>query len=333
MGASNVEINTFTILRNGIDSNLEIIRDDRTGFYNVTKTAKLIGELMIEQPELYDASINKCNRARKWFETDSATKLMIECARITNLDNVRYDLKASTPKRFVGIYVHELLYNQFVTWLNPVYSMRVANLLRDYHKETIRVERSEIEVCVTPDCANRVSAIKHQDLCSKCFYKVNPKVVARPSCYKVKENTIMSSISAAIGSEIIRDKIITGSGCLRRPDGLIRLREGAHNIVIEIDENQHKHLGRANEDRRLCEIYNALGRRALTVVRFNPDRFNGLKNGLFIRCKTSGVLKVADDNRYTEAIDKLIEVIQNAMVTPPSEDTLVEVRLRFDHYT
>ena len=35
----------FTILKNGIDTRLEIIQDNETGFYNITKTAKMIADL------------------------------------------------------------------------------------------------------------------------------------------------------------------------------------------------------------------------------------------------------------------------------------------------
>ena len=36
----------FSILKNGIDSRLEIIRDNKTGCYNITKTAKMIAQLL-----------------------------------------------------------------------------------------------------------------------------------------------------------------------------------------------------------------------------------------------------------------------------------------------
>ena len=34
----------FTILKNGVDERLKIIRDNETEFYNITKTAKMIAK-------------------------------------------------------------------------------------------------------------------------------------------------------------------------------------------------------------------------------------------------------------------------------------------------
>jgi len=51
----------FSILKNGIDSRLEIIRDNKPGFYNITKTAKMIAKLLeAEKVGLNDEASSKC---------------------------------------------------------------------------------------------------------------------------------------------------------------------------------------------------------------------------------------------------------------------------------
>ncbi len=332
MSRPKIITNEFTILKNGFDSNIEIIRHDKTGFYNITKTAKMIAQVSTNCSSDVVINISKCKKICYWFENESTKQLMAECQRVSHLDVVRYELAKGTPKQFAGTYVHELLYDQFIMWLSPIYAMRIAAILRDFHKEVIQVITTQIQLCATPDCPTQANVLKYKGYCFDCFYRDNPyEPVIRN--YKVKETTIMDSIGTAIGhGHIVRDKVIGGSGCKRRPDGLIQLAGGDHNIVIEIDEHQHKSPGYVDEDQRIYEIYEALGSRALTVIRFNPDQFNGLDNGLFYKSESTGLVDVSDHDRYTHAVDKLIEIVRNAMDTPPVDpDSIVEIKLRFDH--
>lgn len=39
-------VEDFSTLKNAIDSQLEIIRHDDTGFYNITKTAKMVAKIL-----------------------------------------------------------------------------------------------------------------------------------------------------------------------------------------------------------------------------------------------------------------------------------------------
>ena len=48
MNFTKTTTNDFTILKNGVDERLEIIQHKETGYYNVTKTAKLIHTLKME---------------------------------------------------------------------------------------------------------------------------------------------------------------------------------------------------------------------------------------------------------------------------------------------
>ena len=125
----------FTILKNGIDERLEIIRDNETGFYNITKTAKMIAKLLeLEensknneprgiplgsnkmQKEVNNHGKSKNNKpagipagsnksikyARNWFSNNMTNEIIEECKRQTGLDIVHYELAKGTPKQFAG---------------------------------------------------------------------------------------------------------------------------------------------------------------------------------------------------------------------------------------
>ena len=185
----------FTILKNGIDTRLEIIQDNETGFYNITKTAKMIADLLKnegnsennevcrkvhgsnkiekeannegntennepggirpgsnkiqkeannegnsennELPRIRGGS-NKLERVYKWFENDTTQTLIDECKQQTRLDNVKYELAKGTPKRFAGTYVHKLLFDHFLAWLDPRYAIKISIILDSIHQDANR---------------------------------------------------------------------------------------------------------------------------------------------------------------------------------------------------
>ncbi len=107
-----------------------------------------------------------------------------------------------------------------------------------------------------------------------------------------------------------------------------------YNVVIEIDEHQHKRAGYLDEQIRVNEIFEALGKKPLTVIRFNPDRFNKLNNRLFSKTST-GSLEIMDQSRYDQAISELVAAVHQAINNPPIEskdesDSIKVVKLRFD---
>ena len=87
--SSNTASDRFSILTNGIDSRLKIIRDNKTGFYNITKTAKMILDLKDEASSDESAGIpadsNKLSRPRQWIENADTTKMIAECKELTYL--------------------------------------------------------------------------------------------------------------------------------------------------------------------------------------------------------------------------------------------------------
>jgi hypothetical protein len=195
----------------------------------------------------------------------------------------------------------------------------------------VRAYRCQIPSCTTQIASND----KYKGYCFSCFYINYPdEPIIRN--YKIKEKTIMNSITNILSDySINQDQIIAGSGCRRRPDGLIKLSN--HNIVIEIDEHQHKYYGQGYESSRNTEIYSALGNLPLTIIRFNPDSYkiNTEKHpGLFVT-HASRLLEIKDPARYEQAVTTLVTTIQKVIQEPPSEyknesDNIHTVWLRFD---
>jgi KilA-N domain/Protein of unknown function (DUF3627) len=131
----------FSILQNGIDSRLEIICDHDTGFYNITKTAKMIAKLLKsdsspkDDNNEYHASSGKCNKPSDFFKMASTDELIDECKQQTKLDKVHYELAKGTPKQFAGTYVHRLLYDHFLAWLDPRYAIKISIILDRIHQD------------------------------------------------------------------------------------------------------------------------------------------------------------------------------------------------------
>ena len=169
----------FTILKNGIDTRLEIIQDNETGFYNITKTAKMIADLSKNEgnsennepcrkvhgsnkmqkeannegksennkPAGILAGITK--RSRDWFINDTTQSLIDEVIKQTRLDSVKYELAKGTPKRFAGTYVHKLLFDHFLAWLDPRYAIKISIILDSIHQDANRKLLQEKDDAIT----------------------------------------------------------------------------------------------------------------------------------------------------------------------------------------
>ncbi len=196
----------FTILKNGIDERLEIIRDNETGFYNITKTAKMIAKLLEleensknnepggirpgsnkmlkevnndgksenneprgiplgsnkmqkevhnkeksenSEPARFRAGTNKIENARNWFRISSTQALIDEVIKQTGLTKVCYELAKGTPKRFAGTYVHKLLFDHFLAWLDPRYTIKISIILDSIHQDANRKLLQEKDDAIT----------------------------------------------------------------------------------------------------------------------------------------------------------------------------------------
>ena len=165
---------------------------------------------------------------------------------------------------------------------------------------------------------------KYDWYCFDCYCATFPdKAIVRN--HKTKENQIMFDLKK-VYPDIITDITVSGGCSRRRPDGLIQLED--YNIIIEIDENQHKASGYSCENKRLMEIFPDLGNSPLTVIRFNPDKYANEKS-LFTITKKTGLLRIRDQQKYDAEIAKLLKVIDTHTQMIPDRE-INTILLRYD---
>ncbi len=133
----------FTVIKDGLDKELMIIRHDDTGFFNITKIAKLVNRLKKKQGG------KASGEARHWFENQQTKDLVAVCESLTTEDAVVYELKSGTPKRFAGKYVHPYLYDSFMQWLDVAYAIKVSIILDklrdDANKKVVEQKDAKID--------------------------------------------------------------------------------------------------------------------------------------------------------------------------------------------
>jgi len=103
------------------------------------------------------------------------------------------------------------------------------------------------------------------------------------------------------------DKQIKGT--LFRPD--FRINFNTFQILIELDEEQHKKYDKNNEIKRIDDIYNALNI-PVYVIRFNPDRYIVGYNKDVVKSCFSGDLCV-NTTEWDCRLDKLMFTINECI--------------------
>ena len=135
----------FSILKNGVDERITFIQHTETGFYNITKARNIVHVIKSAESEALGYSSASLKPAKYWFRNDATEQLIAEVKSQTGLDQVYYELKTGTPKKFAGTYVHELLVDHFLTWLDPKYGVRISVILKKIHERANREVITNLE--------------------------------------------------------------------------------------------------------------------------------------------------------------------------------------------
>ena len=128
----------FKTLKNGVDERITFIQHIETGFYNITKARNIVHVIKSAENEEDIIVSSSFKPAKFWFRNDATEQLIAEVKTQTGLINVHYELKTGTPKQFAGTYVHELLVDHFLTWLDPKYGVRISVILKKIHERANR---------------------------------------------------------------------------------------------------------------------------------------------------------------------------------------------------
>lgn len=135
-------INDFKKLTNGINNLIIIIKHIPTGYYNITKINNLIYELKIKnneqsrENESTGIPVDSKKLINDWFRQKS-NKELIEILKfqMDTTDNLMYTLKENTPFDYRGTYVHRLLYDHILMWIDKKYAIKISLLLDNIHME------------------------------------------------------------------------------------------------------------------------------------------------------------------------------------------------------
>jgi hypothetical protein len=139
-----------------------------------------------------------------------------------------------------------------------------------------------------------------------------------------KEYEVLRELRKHVNLQAVADRRVSGEeGCSnRRPDVFY---EAAHNhvVIVEVDEQQHSSSGDSCECARISEIVGAIGGRAVTFIRFNPDAFSTSDRGEDgqAACKRRGQAGRA------ERLATLVRTVKTHLNTPVDAFRVVMVQL------
>ncbi len=298
----------YSLIRNPIDDQLTIIRDDKTGFYNISKTLK-------EYCKTFNSV--KIKSTRHWL-TNKRTIAMIELVKLKyKLEEVQYGHKKGAPVKCAGTYVHPVLHTQFMIWLDSSYEVNVSMNLYDLHSiqgDVIIEPLGDTEVVVCQICQSENAHPMYDGHCCRCFQNTFPDAIQQ-SNFKTKEKSFMDPLKE-IYPDMALDRVINGGCSKRRPDGFLDLY--THVIIVEIDEGQHRSYRKECENKRLMEIYKDVGYRNIVVIRLNPDEYinDGVKVESAFGITKQGVL-VKHISEYEKRLQLLKDTLVEAVANVP----------------
>jgi hypothetical protein len=181
--------------------------------------------------------------------------------------------------------------------------------------------------CKTELCDTIVSNTNYKGHCLRCFMYLFPnEPVARN--YKTKETFVADFIKNTFpNNEWVFDKSVDNGCSRRRPD--IRLELYTHNIVIEVDENQHGDYDISCENKRTMEIFQDLGSRNIVFIRFNPDEYDNVTSCWGVNKQGICVVKKSKAKEWTQRLNELKNKIEYWLVKIPEKEVEI-VHLFYD---
>lgn len=156
-------------------------------------------------------------------------------------------------------------------------------------------------------CTDNFATPRLNGECRPCFIANNPSD-PRVTRIRVKERLMLDAISAAI-SFTGANQQVRGGTSKRRPDAYIRGDE--HDIIIEIDENEHRSYNQSVETLRINQLSNDF-QRPIVVIRINPDGPNSPFG------EQEGAIVISNDiefNRRTEIAIRTTRQYLNQRIT------------------
>lgn len=198
----------------------------------------------------------------------------------------------------------------------PIYGLHRATHCAEHKKKNHKHIDNE-KLCSINDCTNNYIIIyEHNKLCYEhipsdvqntiqrfckyCDIRDDSEYVC-DKCEKnrhKKEAQVVQYLRKNIDTEFTIDSNYHVSECSnRRPD--VHFQLATHDIIVEVDENQHKSYEEICECARLNEIVNSIGGKSVIFIRYNPDAILHKNKKITINTQ--------------ERLDKLVEIIKNEL--------------------
>lgn len=251
--------------------------------------------------------------ARGVIETKNGYKYCNSCSKSIDQDEIKVKIKKNNVKTFhetdnIENLLKVALYKKTIEQINNLYRCIIdgCTTIPSYGYKDDRMPqycklhaKSGMDISSRGTLCKSCNEIYTRD--EKCFRCTNPNTQIRK-----KESMIVDELKK-IYPNLTNNKEIIGGSSKYRPDIFISLDN--HNIIIEIDENQHSKY--ENELSRLEDLSNDLNDDKYQIfIRFNPDKYDK---------KNKSILD--DENEFKERMQILLESIE--ILTSKNETRVV----------
>ena len=188
--------------------------------------------------------------------------------------------------------------------------------------------------CMTPMCDTRANP-KYVNYCLRCHVNLHPDEPNSRN-YKTKEKYVADIIKQHYPNlEFLFDKTIPCGQSRRRPDIITNTKH--HVIIVEIDEEQHKHsnpkfiYNETCEIKRINQLCEDLDYKNIVMIRFNPDGYydKGIKIKSPWKINKYGMAVIFDQVEMDKRIRSLIECIDYYLLEENQTNELLTTKYLF----
>ncbi|PQM57344.1 MAG: hypothetical protein CML47_11625 [Rhodobacteraceae bacterium] len=175
-------------------------------------------------------------------------------------------------------------------------------------------------------CKSKTGITKYNKLCLTCAIQAGYAVKHN---YKTKELSMVEFITEHTDVDWVNDKAYDLGCSKKRPDMVCDL--GSHILIIECDENKHKHGDYSCENKRIMELSQDFSEnnihRPIVIIRFNPDSYVDSNNQKIESCwkvGKDGILRIKNKDNWDLRLNKLLETTHHYISNKPIKDVTFE---------
>ena len=179
-------------------------------------------------------------------------------------------------------------------------------------------------ICII--CKSKRGNPKYDKLCVTCAIQEGYTVKRN---YKTKELSMVEFITQHTDVDWVNDKAYDLGCSKKRPDLVSDL--GSHILIIECDENKHKHGDYICENKRVMELSQDFSEnnihRPIVIIRFNPDTYIDSNNQKIESCWKAGkdgILRIKNKENWDLRLNELLEITYHYIANQPIKDVTFE---------